>query len=391
MITPKEIRAKAVRAYPRMLQAWLQDEELTGYFPLVLRVNLAPVKNDLPATIAAVDALRSSSKERRGWGYSIRWQRRRSRDFGDNEFPERVTIDTLDDLLRLTGRRRAFGEALRVTSRLREECPGLSGWVANHIRTLHRLAEPLDGLIEVAKFFVDNPRPDCYARQIPAAVDTKFVERYEPVLWKWLNLLLPSSAIQNDETRNFALRFGLRDGQPHWMVRTLYDELQTELGLLFDEFSAPLRILAELPVRDATAFIVENQVNLLTLPAFKRGIAVWGGGDQAIRLQELEWLGESRVVYWGDVDIEGFHILSRLRSFFPNGKVRSIMMDLATLSCHNDFLVEGHAPTQAEPPLLTDEERAAYRHCAERHQRLEQEKIPQRYVEERIGALAATL
>lgn len=388
MITPAEIRTKAARTYPRMLAAWLQDEQLAGFFPLRLRARLLPIKNDVPATIAAVEALRSNSKVERRWGYTIHWEQRRSRDFGHNQFPDRITIDTLDDLLRLADCQREFADTCRVAIRLREEFPDLAGWLASNIRTVHRLAGPLEGLIELTRFFLNNPWPDCYARQIPAAVDTKFVERHQSVLREWLDLLLPASAIQAGETK-FELRFGLRDGQPHTAVRTLDFDLQMEFQLPFDEFSVPLRSLATLPVRNATVFIVENQLNLLTLPPFKRGIAIRGEGKAVTRLGKLEWLRENRVIYWGDVDVEGFQILSSLRSLFPGDNVRSIMMDRETLRLHAAFIVEGNAPANAEPPRLTDKERAAFLQCAEHRQRLEQEKISQVYVDERIRELAA--
>lgn len=388
MITPAEISAKAVRAYPRMLVAWLQNNQLDSIFPLAVRAKLVPVKNNVPATIAAVEVLRANSKEKRGWGYTIHWEERHSRDFGHNRFPDRITIDTLDDLLRLADRQQEFAETYRVVIRLREEFPTLAGWLASNIRTVYRLAGVLEGLIEVTRFFLNNPWPDCYARQIPAAVDTKFVERYQALLRVWLDTLLPASAIQSGETK-FELRFGLRDGQPHTAVRTLDRDLQTELDWPFDEFSVPLRSLATLPVRKTTVFIVENQLNLLTVPPFKRGIAIRGEGKAVTRLGRLEWLRDNRIVYWGDIDVEGFQILSSLRSLFPRDSVRSIMMDPETLRLHAAFIVEGNAIAIGEPPHLTDEERAAFRQCAEHRQRLEQEKIPQPYVDKRIREFAA--
>lgn len=386
MITPAEIREKAASAYPRMLAAWLQDEQLLDFFPLQLRVRLLPIKNDIPATKAAVDALRSNSKEARGWGYTIHWEERRSRDFGHNRFPDRITIDTLDDLLRLAGRNRDFADTCQVANRLREEFPTLACWLASNIRTAHRLAGPLDGLIDVTRFFLNHPWPDCYARQIPVAVDTKFVERHKALLRAWLDTMLPASAIQVGETK-FELRFGLRDGQAHTTLRTLDQEIQTELRLPFDEFSVPLRSVATLPVRNATVFIVENQLNVLTLPWFKRGIAIHGEGNNAVRVGKLEWLGQNRVIYWGDIDVEGFHILSRLRGLFPRGDVRSIMMDCETLRSNAGLIVEGNAPASPEPSRLTEVERAAYLQCAEHRQRLEQEKIPQAFVDEQISAV----
>jgi len=164
-------------------------------------------------------------------------------------------------------------------------------------------------------------------------------------------------------------------------VRILDVDLQDELRLPFDEFSVPLRWLATLPVRNATVFIVENRLNLLTLPPFKRGIAIRGEGSAVTRLGKLEWLHDNRVIYWGDVDVEGFGILSSLRKLFPAGDVQSLMMDRDTVRRHAAFAIQAQSRATLEPARLTDEERAAFLQCAEHSQRLEQEKIWQVYVD----------
>ena len=157
---------------------------------------------------------------------------------------------------------------------------------------------------DVAEFFITSPSPDCYARQIPVAVDTKFVERNAGTLRDWLDELLPDSAVDINEEK-FERRFGLRDGEPHRGVRLLDRALTAEIPLPFGEASLPLRSIAVLPVERATVFIVENNLNLVTLPAFPRGIGIQGAGDAANRLECVKWLANNRVYYWGDIDVEG--------------------------------------------------------------------------------------
>jgi hypothetical protein len=376
MITPEEIRQRAERAYPRILAAWAKGE-LGAQFPMRLTANLSTNSGDIPATIAAIDRLRAKSKAQSGAGYSIQWKQTRSRDLGNNLFPSQITIETLDDLLSLSGKQKHFAASCRVAERLRDQLPGLADWIVDHVRELADIAEPLDGLIQVARFFLDNPWPDCYARQIPVAVDTKFVERRQSVLRQWLDALLPASAIQPGESK-FALRFGLRDGQPHTTIRTLDAELQAELGLPFDELSLPLRHLAMLKVQAATVVIVENRLNLLTLPPMIRGMAIRGEGKAVTRLARLAWLADNYALYWGDIDVEGFQILSTLRSIFPH--VRSILMTDAVLHDHPQLVVEGNGTMCSEPPNLTDEERSAFRECLNQNKRVEQERLPQSYV-----------
>lgn len=383
MISPDEIRLKAERAYPKMLSAWARDS-LATFFPWHVPGNLSPIAGDLPATIASVDRLRAGSKEVRGKGYSVQWRQIRSRDFGNNRFPERIVVETADDLVALAGRERHFATTRNVAEAVRERLPSLAGWVASNIRTIADRSESLDGLLAVTEFFLQCPWPDCYARQIPVAVDTKFVERNQAMLRQWLDLLLPASAIQADETK-FALRFGLRDGQPHTTVRVLDPDLQLRIGLPFDELSLPLRSLETLSVQGATVIVVENQLNLLTLPPLCNGLVIRGEGRAVTRLRRLKWFGENRLVYWGDIDVEGFQILSNLRMYFPHAE--SFLMDESVLQEHLNLSLDGSGDKPSEPRNLLPRELAAFRRCAQKNQRLEQERLPQGFVDQAFARL----
>src|SRR5205823_6364051 len=163
-----------------------------------------------------------------------------------------------------------------------------------------------------------------FARELPIPVDTKFIERHQALLQEWLDILLPPSAIRADETQ-FELRYGLRYVEPHLYVRLLDPCLKSELGLPCSELSLPLHTLARLEVRDAAAFVVENKVNLLTLPLIPRCIGFGALGRAVTLLRHVPWLGSTSLFYWGDLDVEGFEILSSLRALHP--RTHSFMMD----------------------------------------------------------------
>ncbi len=99
-VTPEEIVNKAENAYPRFLAAWIRGET-ADFFPLRLRVNLGRDKVNPAITISANEALLKKSKPNRSWGYTVHREQIASRDFGSNLFPKSITIDSLDDLLRL--------------------------------------------------------------------------------------------------------------------------------------------------------------------------------------------------------------------------------------------------------------------------------------------------
>ena len=123
------------------------------------------------------------------------------------------------------------------------------------------------------------------------------------------------------------------------------------------------------------AMIVENKVNLLTLPPIRRGIGLGGLGNSVVLLRYLPWLSNIPIVYWGDIDIEGFEILSLLRAIFPT--TRSFMMAIGVLDRWRTLIVLGTNRQRDIPANLTEAEREVYLRCRDGNLRLEQERIPQ--------------
>ena len=63
----------------------------------------------------------------------------------------------------------------------------------------------------------------------------------------------------------------------------------------------------------------------ITLPSIPHTLAVFGEGRASQTLNRIEWLGQVRLFYWGDMDPYGYNILSALRSDFSG--VQSILMN----------------------------------------------------------------
>jgi len=147
------------------------------------------------------------------------------------------------------------------------------------------------------------------------------------------------------------------------------------------ELSLPAEELARLPVESVRVFVVENKVNLLTLPKSARGLALGGIGHGVTMLFNVPWLSNQRLFYWGDLDTDGFEILARLRHRFPQAE--SLFMDLETLERHRSIaipIVNRSTDAASEPAELTESELAAYRICKTQNLRFEQEHIAQTLV-----------
>lgn len=380
MIHPTEIRRKVENQYPAFLRAWLDS---VAFFPKRIPANLE-LPADARVAIEAVKALRDGAKEVKGFGYRVEWEERRLRLLGLNKVPTRIFLDTQEDLLRLIGKEFHFKTFADVVIRLREAFPELENWLRSHQSLLVDLAPDLGGLLEVALYVQEHPRPDCFLRELPLSVDTKFIERKESLLREWFDIILPPHSIRADES-HFERRFGFRYAEPHVLVRLLDTVLQKELGIVFAEFSVPITGLSMLPADNVRAFIVENKVNLLTLPHLQRTIALGGLGESVTRFRSVSWLQRVPIYYWGDIDTEGFRILSSLRAHFP--EVRSFLMEENLLDRFHLLTVPGSGCVIEPPRHLTENENRAFRRCQSESLRLEQERIPQAELLQTIAAI----
>jgi triphosphoribosyl-dephospho-CoA synthetase len=384
MIDPDEIRRKAERLYGEFLRAWLAGEQ---FFPKSIPCNKTLDKN-LSVAATSVQRLKSESKEVKGYGYTIEWEERKSRTHGRNQFPKRILFETQDDFLRCIGKRQEFACFAAAVDRLRSSYPQLEQWIRSHTKALIAAAPQLDGLLEVLDFFHNNPRPGRFSREVPVSVNTKFIEANRSVLRGWFDLVLPSSSIRSDEEQ-FDRRYGLRLSDPQFLIRFLDPEIQQRSGSPWDVCSIFLDALETQPIECPRILIIENRTSLLTLPSFAGAVAIWGMGNAVAEYsRQLTWLSNRDVWYWGDIDVAGLQILSRLRTFLPH--VRSLLMDDETVGAWRERIGASRAAVDAVVPgHLTPGERAAFEICASDGLWIEQERFPQQFVQEHFDHLFA--
>jgi hypothetical protein len=374
MITPTQIKTRAESLYRRYVKSWLLGD--ANEFPLRVVGTIKLNRTDIAGNQRGIELLRAKSRVKIGWGYRLEEKHVASPTMGHGMRPTAVWIDSPDDLIRLAGRETEFAQIVRCVERLRDELPGLERWWMDHWGVLPKLHGDIEQLIAVTKYFIENPRPNCFAQQLPIEIHTKFIKGHQGVLKSWLNLLLPPSAVIS-HAKSFAKRFGLRESQVQRRVLLLDPDLLRELGLPFNDFAVPVGSLKELSVTDMMVVIVENRASLESVPRLPRTMAFWGEGLSIGELETIGWLRLNRVLYWGDIDPAGFRILSILRGVVPN--VESILMDQATYFHHERFATAVEHPAAALAHL-TDLEEGMYQYCEHHKLQLEQEKLTQKWV-----------
>jgi len=375
MIQPNEIRQKAMNLYPLFVHSWLEGKP---FFPKTIPCGKQPDES-LAVAAASIQHLREESKSVRGFGYSVEWTEVNSRRYGKNLFPTRITVETEADFLQYLGKQQEFAAFAEAVGTIRSRYPELESWIRSHMQLLIDSAHEVEGLLQVLDCLRAQPRPGVFARELPVPLDTKFVERNRRILRDWLDQVLPPQTIRADE-EHFERRFGLRYAQPDIILRFLDPEARRASSCPWPQFSLPLPTLAELAVKVARVIIVENKVNLLTLPPMVGTLALGGMGNSVTDLGQVPWLASCTLWYWGDIDVDGLAILSRLRTVFP--QTRSLLMDGETLSMWRDLAGAGNGRQLDEPPGLTEGERAAFNMCVGKNLRLEQERLPQNFIKD---------
>lgn len=303
------------------------------------------------------------------------------RQFGSNLIPCRAWVDGYDQAWELLGVRaevRRFAELAALTG---ERCPRLRPWLERRPRKVLELAAQWEQLLATVRWIDQRQRPGMYLRQVDVpGVDTKFIEGHRGVLTELLALQLDPGRLDPDaagfEARH---RFGRKPGY----VRFRCDGFRgfSELSVRADEFTAG-------PPGIVRAYVLENEVTYLAFPLAADAMVILGGGYAVPLLEQLGWLADLDLVYWGDIDTHGFAILDRLRQRFPHA--RSMLMDRETLLAHQDQWVTEPSVSAAALDLLDPREARLHRDLLANafgpSLRLEQERVSFTAIEQAIRA-----
>ena len=366
MLSPEDIRRRALARYPDFLRSVISG---SAFFPLPIRFGKPSATEDFEKLRTEITALTKANL-----GCQIEWAEVNSRRWGKQPLPERVKFVDETPYLRAIGKMNEVARFRENLTMTREQFPAVMQLLNSRPLDMVEFADVWPGLLEVCCYFLAHPRPNLYARELPLSVDTKFIERYQPILSRLLTAGLSPKAIV--EADRFEDRFGIRFDEPLIRLRLLDDSLINSLRVPFPDLAIPFRRFRGLDWQKLRVVVSENKMTFLTLPSVANGIGIWGAGNAAALLHGVPWLSNCHILYWGDLDSQGLEILSRLRSVFP--RTRSLMMDFGTLNQFQSLCVPGTLSNNLEPINLTGSEISAWSAVRSKNLRLEQERLPPR-------------
>lgn len=368
MITPIEIKKKAANKYKAYLQSIVEGE---SFNPIVIVGDKKP-NEDTVKFEEELTELISCSKEKKGYGYTIEYQTVKTKRHGIQDIPTSISFKTEYDYLKYINEEKATAKFKKDITSILSSFPELKDWIYKY--PIKVIENDWESLLKVCKYFKETPQPHLYIRELPIQVHTKFIENNKGIIRELLDIIIMEYI--NDGEKHFESRFGFKYDEPLVRFKVLDEAISRQLFGGINDLSIPISEFRHLSLPIQTVYVVENKINMLTFPMKNDSIVIWGHGFGVDIMKDVEWLKTKKIYYWGDLDAQGFQILSEFRTQFKH--IQSFLMDRCTFDKY--FEGDKGTMTNVEKELcLTKEENAMYIYLKENNYRLEQEKIPYEY------------
>jgi hypothetical protein len=308
------------------------------------------------------------------------------KNIGEQRLPTAVYFENRDRLLRYLAKEDEFFRFQETYEKIISYRQMLSEMIHEKVSLVLAYEDVWEKLFLVCDFFVANPKPNIYTRELSiAGVDTKFIEKYKKILDMLLSILLDDVDIDKSILSlphyGFEKKYGLK--YPLATVRFRILDMTQEIEGM-DDISLTIEAFKKLQLPCKRVYIVENKITTLSFPNIAEAIVIFGSGYGVEVLKNVEWLKDKEIYYWGDIDRDGFAILSQARGYFPY--IKSLLMDEVTIDKFRELATQEKQSTRTKKALsnLTSTESIVYDNLLNdtygKRFRLEQERIDFKYV-----------
>ncbi len=379
----ESVRKKALRLYEsgEVFRGFMEGKLL---FPFVIKLK-TPTQKAFRESMATLDR---EIKVLESLHLHLNYHEFDFKSIGKQNLPVSLEIVSQEVLLKFLNKEREFSEFVRAYEVAISAFSKLKTLFVSKPNLLLQNREVIEEVLAICKFFLENPQPNIYIRELSIeGVDTKFIQKNRAVVDSFLATILKEGDYDAKITKlsenGFEKKYGLKYELPLVRFRILDESLYihglSDLSLTTEEFSS-LNLACEY------IFIVENKITMLSFMNIKNTIVIFGNGYGAGRIKNAEWLRGKNIYYWGDIDMDGFAILSQVRGYFPQTK--SLLMDSATIEQFKDLAVKSSERNEKKLKHLSEAERVVYERLISDYYgenfRLEQERIPFSYVQEEV-------
>lgn len=377
MITVDEIRKKAERIYPEVLRNYLLGEDT---FPKIIRSDKS-LSRDFVKMSQEIAQIMAASKDRMGFGYTVKSEPVKTKLHGIQNIPNTIVFETLTDFLKFLGKKNEFDKFVEQIQLILPSYPQLKACLIKKPELVIDNFGKWNDLLKVCDWFAKYfEAHKYYIRELPISVHSKFIEENKATLRIILDELISDKTCH--EEPDFEKRFYLKYAQ--LTIRFRFLDSKTQQGN-YSDISVPIEQFINTSLNCKRIIIIENLMNFLTFPQVENGIAIWGKGFAIDCLKQIKWFENKEIFYWSDLDIQGFQMLSQLRSYFL--QTQSFLMNMNTLNSYKEFWVKGTPANIKELKFLSDDERFTFLFLKENNIRLEQERVLQSDVIETVHVI----
>jgi len=311
---------------------------------------------------------------------------------GTQKFPIEIIFESQEVLLKFINKKDEFDLFLLNYKKITQIYPALKTVIAKKPKMVLENLAIWEKLLDICDFFIKHPRPNIYIRALAIrGVDTKFVEKNRAIIDTLLATVLDDSAFDNSILNlgnyGFEKKYFLKYPLPTVRFRILDDKL---ILLNLSDLSVTVEEFKQLHIACENVFIVENKITTLSFPPLENSIVIFGSGYGVKVLKDVLWLQNKNIYYWGDIDPDGFAILSQARGYFK--QIKSLFMTYEVIEEFSQFSVETERRCSMKILAnLTEEEQVIYERLENdfygKNFRLEQERIPFDYVLKKLNQI----
>ncbi|MEN0048784.1 MAG: DUF3322 domain-containing protein, partial [Bacteroidota bacterium] len=154
MISPADIRKKALRQYPVFLTAVLTK---TNFFPLHIKGNKGKANAPLEELYPKLRRLLENAKDQKGFGYTVQLKTVNTRHAGEISMPDEIYFEHVEDYLKFIEKEAEFLAFRTAIQQTRKQVSTLLPYLAEQpllvIKNLHIWAD----ILKVLCYFKQHP------------------------------------------------------------------------------------------------------------------------------------------------------------------------------------------------------------------------------------------
>jgi hypothetical protein len=326
MITPAEIRKKAERQYSTFLAAALTRER---FFPFQIKGNKGKSSDSYEKLFKEIKRLLESEKQKIGYGYTVSLKEVNTKQAGKISMPDSIFFENVEDYIKFIDKEKEFLAFRKAVRQTHKQVPELKKWMAEQPLKVIKHLDIWEDMLHVCSFFIENPKSNLYAREIPTPTVATFIENNQKILTELLAALLPNTNI-ND---HFEKQFGLKYDAPLVRIRSLNGMLE---NFPIADISLKIEDWQKVNLEFKTVFIITDVLNFLRFPDQENAIAILGTAEALVHLDQFDFLKNAQIYFWGDLNLQSAAWLSSIRAKFPNTK--SFLMEIELLEVYEEVV-----------------------------------------------------